>query len=143
LVGKDEEVNTDDYGASVEAALSSEVSGEFVQFTFVATEEGSGAIQDSAGYLFIFDADPEIDAGDTAIEAAAHQSVIGVVVVAAADWIIDANGGVAVIADQPIAFHELASVYFAWKHTDAVDLNDAAGDDEVLEVNAWYRADSN
>jgi hypothetical protein len=68
LVGKDEEVNTDDYGASVAVTLSSKrpVSGEILSFAFYASEEGSGAVQDSAGVLWIFDANPSISAGDTA-----------------------------------------------------------------------------
>ena len=141
LVGKDEEVNTDDYGASVVVSFDREQSGEFIQFTFYATEEG-GAVQDSAGTLFIFDADPAISAGDTSITAAEAKTVIGKVEVVADDWETDANGGVACITDRPIRFHRLSNLYFAWKHTDATDLNDAAGDDEVLEVNAWLWCDS-
>ena len=69
LVGINEEVNTNDYGASVEVDISTTqpVSGEILAFAFYATEDGSGAVQDSAGELFIFDADPAIAAGDTAI----------------------------------------------------------------------------
>jgi hypothetical protein len=145
LVGVDEEVSTDDYGGSVEVDVSpgnQPASGEILAFAFYATEDGSGAVQDSDGKLFIFDADPAISAGDTAITAAEWVTLIGIVDVAAADWITDANGGCAYIYDQPVPFHAVASLYFAWFHEDAADINDAAGDDEQLEFNFWYRRDS-
>ena len=145
LVGKDEEVNTSDYGASVAVTLAdSTTSGEILSFMFVALETGSGAVQDSAGKLFIFDADPGISAGDTALVAAGveHKTLVGKIDVAAADWTTDASGGAAFIYNQPVAFHSLATLYLAWFHTDATDLNDGAGDDEELWVNLWYRRDS-
>ena len=144
LVGINEEVNTNDYGASVEVALGSTMSGELLSFMFIASETGGGGVQDSAGKLLIFDADPAISAGDTALAAAGaeHQTLIGVVSVAASDWVTDAAGGAAYIYNQPVPFHEVSTVYLAWLHTDATDLNDGAGDDEILEVNAWYRRDS-
>lgn len=144
LVGINEEVNTDDYGASVQVSFGETASGEFLAFMFVASETGSGAVHDSAGQLLIFDADPAISAGDTALVAAGaeHKTLIGIVTVAASDWQTDANGGAAFIYNVPVPFHELGSVYLAWFHTDATDLNDAEGDDELLHVNAWYRRDS-
>jgi len=142
LVGTDEEVNTDDYGASVGVALGGTYSGEILSVGLYATEEGTGAVQDSAGVLFIFDADPTISAGDTAMAAAEWQSIIGRVDVAAADWKTDANGGMAYFVDVPIPFHAVGTLYFVWFHEDGTDLNDAAGDDEVLEMNFWYRRDS-
>jgi len=146
LVGINEEVNTNDFGGSVSVSVAdgngNPVSGEILSFAFYATEDGSGAVQDSAGQLFILDADPAISAGDTAITAAEWVTVLGRVKVAATDWTTDANGGIAYIYDNPIPFHALKTLYFAWFHTDATDLNDAAGDDEQLEFNAWYRRDS-
>ena len=143
LVGKNEEVNTSDYGGSVALTFAkANSSGELLSFTFIATEEGSGAVQDSAGVLYIFDADPNPTVGDTALTAAEHKTVVGKVTVAASDWNTDTGGGTAFIPDNPVPFHELDAVYLVWFHTDATDLNDAAGDDEVLEVNVWYRLDS-
>ena len=145
LVGINEEVNTSDYGGSVAVTLPhASCSGEFLSFMFVASEAGTGAIQDSAGKLLIFDADPAVAVGDTALAAAGaeHKTLIGIIDVAAADWVVDANGGAAFIYDQPVPFHELTTVYFAWFHTDATDLNDGAGDDELLHVNAWVRLDT-
>jgi hypothetical protein len=142
LVGVDEEVNTNDFGGSVSVALGGEYSGEILSFAFYATEDGEGAVQDSAGKLIILDADPAVAVGDTALAAAEWPTVLGVVPVAASDWVTDANGGCAYICDKPIAFHALSTLYFVWLHTDSADLNDAAGDDEQLEFNFWYRRDS-
>lgn len=142
LVGINEEVNTDDYSGSVEVALGGSYSGEIQQFTFYATEDGTGAVQDSAGILYIFDADPTISSGDTSMSAAERVTIIGKVYVNADDWDVDTNGGTAFIYNQPVAFHSLASLFFAWKHLDAVDLNDGAGDDEQLEFNFWYKRES-
>lgn len=142
LVGVNEEVNTNDYSGSVGVALGGTYSGELLSFAFYATEDGSGAVQDSAGVLYILDADPAISSGDTAMTAAECVTVLGKVVVAAGDWNTDANGGCAFIYDNPVPFHALSTLYFVWLHTDAQDLNDAAGDDEVLRFNCWLRRDS-
>ena len=142
LVGVDDEVNTNDYGASVGVALGGTYSGEFLAFCFYADESGTGDIQDSAGKLLILDADPAVSAGDTALAAGEWPTVLGFVDVNAADWITDANGGAAYITDQIVTFHAVSTLYFVWYHEDATDLNDAAGDDERLRFNAWYRRDS-
>ena len=68
LVGKDEQVDQNELGAEVAATMSQitgvPVSGEFLAFIFYATEEGSGAVQDSQGELLIFTAAPGLTAGD-------------------------------------------------------------------------------
>lgn len=141
LVGADEEVNTDDYGGSVSADVSTgsqPSSGLIIAAMFVATEEGTGDVQDSAGRLLIFDADPNPTVGDTALVAAEHKTKIGEIEVAAADWQTDTGGGHVYYADLQIPYHAVSTLYFVWFHEDATDLNDAAGDDEVLEVNLWY-----
>jgi hypothetical protein len=142
LVGINEEVNTSDYSGSVGVALAATCSGEILSFGFFATEDGSGAVQDSAGKLIILDADPSVSSGDTALAAAEWVTVLGMVDVDAADWTTDANGGFAYIYDQPIPFHSLGTLYFVWFHEDATDLNDGAGDDEKLELKLWYSGDS-
>jgi hypothetical protein len=142
LVGADEQVDQNDYGASVEVALGTRISGEFLHFTIYARETGTGAVQTPAGSLFILDADPATTAGDTAITAAERLTVIAEIPVAAADWQADANGASVTITDKPVAFHAVDTLYFLWFHEDATSLNDGAGDDEILEVNAWYRRDS-
>jgi hypothetical protein len=142
LVGTDEEVNTNDYGGSVGVALGGTYSGEILSFGFFATEDGTGAVQDSAGQLIILDADPAVSAGDTAITAAEHLTILAKVAVVATDWHTDANGGFAYIFDTPVPFHALSTLYFVWFHEDATDLNDGAGDDEQLEMNFWWRRES-
>lgn len=142
LVGINEEVNTSDFGGSVAVDVSpgdQPASGVLHTFAFYATEDGSGAVHDSAGKLIILDADPAIAVGDTAMTAAEWVTVIGHVDVDTGDWTTDANGGVAFIYDNPVYFHDVSTLYFVWFHEDATDLNDAAGDDEQLECNAWFQ----
>lgn len=145
LIGKDEQVDQNDYGGSVAVTLGDgnlPASGEFLAFSFHSTEEGTGSVQTPAGTLLLLDADPAVSAGDTALTAAEHKTILGRVDVSAAAWISDANGATAYIYNNPIPFHFLNTIYVVWLHTDATSFNDGAGDDEVLEFNAWYRRDS-
>ena len=142
LVGVNEQVDQNDYSGSVGVALGGTYSGEILAVALYATEDGTGAVQDSAGKLIILDADPNVASGDTALSAAEWPTVLGVVDVAATDWVTDGAGGVAYITDTPVAFHALATLYFVWLHKDATSLNDGAGDDVQLELNFWYRRDS-
>lgn len=145
LVGANEQVDQNDYGASVAVTLGDGVrpcSGELLSFAFFSTETGSGAVQTPAGTLLILDADPATAAGDTTISAVERITIFAQVSVAAADWQSDANGGSAFIYNQPVPFHNLQTLYFLWFHEDATSLNDDAGDDETLQVKAWYRRDS-
>lgn len=142
LVGTDEQVDQNDYGGSVGVALAERASGEILSFTFYSRETGSGSVQTPVGTLLILDADPATNAGDTTLTAAERQTVIGQVAVAAGDWKSDANGASACVTGTPISFHALDTLYFVWFHEDATSLNDAAGDDEILEFNFWYRRDS-
>ena len=141
LVGVNHEVNTSDFGTSVVFDVSLEtkpVSGEFLSFAFIATESGSGGVQDSQGELLILDADPALTFGDTALTAAQWKTVVGRVKITAADWTTDGGGGIAYVTDQPVPFQDVDNLWFVWFHTDAQDLNDVAGDDELLQVNARY-----
>jgi hypothetical protein len=142
LVGINEQVDQNDYSGSIGVALGGTYSGEILSIALYATEDGTGAVQDSAGILYIFDADPSIASGDTAMTAAERVTIIGKIGIGAADWDVDANGGLAYICNQPIPFHAVSNLYFVWKHLDATGLNDAAGDDEQLEFNFWYRRES-
>lgn len=145
LVGINEQVDQNDYGAEVEIALSTgAVSGEILSLTLISTEDKAegGTVQAPAGRVIFFDASPSVSAGDTAIAAASWPKVIGEIKVLASDWISDANGAIACIKDQPLPFHALSSLFAVWLHEDATSLNDAAGDDEQLEFNFWYRRDS-
>jgi len=142
LIGADEQVDQNDYSGSVAVSLGLHVSGEILQVTLYATETGTGAVLYPAGTLFLFDADPSISSGDTAMTLAARQTVIAQIPVTTGDWKTDANGASAAILDSPVAFHQVTSLYFAWLHEDATSFNDGAGDDESLDFNFWYRRDS-
>jgi hypothetical protein len=150
LIGANNQVDQNDYGASVELELATAagthtnrpVSGEILHLTFMTYETGSGAVLYPAGTLLIFASNPSVTAGDTAVTLAGRAQVIAQVTVAATDWQRDANGATATIYDQPVAFPPRSSLYLAWFHEDATSFNDAAGDDEILLVTAYIRRDS-
>ena len=144
LVGINEQVDQNELGAELTVTLSPitgvPISGEFLSFIFYATESGTGAVQDSEGQLLIFTSAPGLTAGDagTGLTAAEWKTCIGRINVAASDWTLEEAGGIAYVCDKPVPFHAVNTLYFVWRHTDAVSLNDGAGDDEVLDVDAWY-----
>jgi len=142
LIGDAEQVDQNDYSGSVAVSLGVHVSGEILQVTLYATETGTGAVLTPAGTLFLFDADPSISSGDTAMTLAARQTVIAQIPVSSGDWKSDANGASAAILDSPVAFHQVTALYFAWLHEEATSFNSAAGDDESLDFNFWFRRDS-
>jgi len=144
LVGINDQVDQNDFGASVAVTLVPlvQASGEIVQWGLFSTEDGTGAVQTPAGTLLVFSADPAITAGDTTITAAERLTLIGQIAVAAANWKADANGASVFVHDQPLIFPPLSTLYLAWLHEDATSFNDGAGDDEQLEVAFWYRRDS-
>jgi len=142
LIGINEQVDQNDYSGSVEVSLPYTMSGEILSVMFYSTEDGSGSVQSPEGWLYILDADPAIASGDTAMTAAERVTVLGRVKLESDDWETDANGGTAFIFDTPIPFHQLSSLFLVFKLTSATSLNDAAGDDEQLEVNLWIRRDS-
>jgi hypothetical protein len=139
LVGADEQVDQNDYSASVSVSLGTDVSGEILMVTLYSR---GGDVLEPNGTLYIFDADPAIANGDTSITAAERITVIAQIAVETTDWKSDANGASATIFTKPVAFHALDTLYLAWFHELATSLNSAAGDNETLEVNAWYRRDS-
>ena len=142
LVGINEQVDQNDYSGSVAISLGAQpVSGEILAFAFYATEDGSGAILQSTGKLILFDADPAVTSGDTALAAAEYPTILGVVEVGSSDWHADTAGAVAYITDTPVPFHALATLDAVWFHSAATSINSAAGDDEQLELNFWYRRD--
>jgi hypothetical protein len=144
LVGKNERTDQNEFGAEATVTLTPTtgrpLSGEFLSFMFYATEEGSGAVQDSEGELLIFTSAPGLTAGDdgSGITAAEWQTCIGRIKVSPSDWTVEDAGAIAYICDKPVPFHDVQALYLVWRHTDATSLNDAAGDDEVLDVDAWY-----
>ncbi len=79
--------------------------------------------------------------GDTALAAngADHLLAIAKIDVAAADWVADGSGGLVYKKDLGIPFHAVPTIYFCYKHTGATSINSAAGDNEILSLNFWYR----
>lgn len=147
LIGADEQVDQNDYSASVGVSVAPSgfnkpVSGELLHVTLYSLESGSGAVQTPNGVLFVLDADPATSAGDTALTATERLTIIAQIEVETTDWKSDANGASATIFTKPAAFHALETLYFVWLQEHATSFNDAAGDDEVLEFNAWFRRDS-
>lgn len=144
LIDKDDQVDQNDLSASVELAVNIDdqrMSGELLSLVLITTELGAGSVLTPAGHLILLDADPGASAGDTALTAAEWKTAIGFVEIEAGDWITDANGGL-VFKQIAVPFHELATLYAVWLHTDATSFNDAAGDDEEMHLNLWYRRDS-
>ena len=139
LVGKDEQIAQNEYGASVAVDINRTQSGGLItSVLLVQTEEDSGAILSVAGELLIFDEDPAVSAGDTALTAAEWKTCVGKVTVAGGDWITDGNGGIAYFANTDIGFHQADKLWLVFKLTSATSINSGATDDEVLECNIWY-----
>lgn len=144
LVGINETLSASKYSASVGVTIDTSdagISGEIVSVLLVATELGSGAIFSTAGRLYVFDADPATtaDAAALAASGADHKKLIGTVKIASTDWGSDANGGAA-FASVAIPFHQVNTLYFVFQpDSGATQINSAAGDDEELYLNFWYR----
>lgn len=145
LVSKDEQIDQHDYGKSIEVvSVPSAISGEVLSVTLYASKS-SGAIQDSAGHVLVFDEDPVISAGDTALTIAQRRKLLADIAVSAGDWLTDTSSGHAsILLESPVYFGstDTLKLWAAWYHTDAVSLNDAPTDDEVLEIRGWgHRCD--
>ncbi len=144
LIDKDDQVDQNDFSASIALTVNIDdlpMSGELLSLVLVTTELAAGTIMKPAGQLILLDTNPAVAAGDTAMTAAEWKTAIGFVDVADTDWISDANGGL-MFKQIAVPFHELATIYAVWLHTDATSINSAAGDDEEMHINVWYRRDS-
>lgn len=136
LVGINEQVDQNDFSASVEVKLGG--SGVIRRWMFYQTEDQSGSLLSVEGTLLIFDADPEVDNGDTVIDAAAWVHCIGKVDVTSGDWVGDGMNGQVAEVVKDVEFHDCPSIWLVFKLTSATAINSGANDDEQLEVNAWY-----
>ena len=136
LIDKDDaEISLNDLTKSVSVALAETCSGEIVQVFLTTLETGTGAVKTPTGVLFFFDADPTISASDAAMTAAERATVIGQVDISSA-WDSDANGA-SISVPCSVHFHNLATLYLAFRNTGAA-INDAANDDEEMSVNFHY-----
>lgn len=144
LIGTNESVAQNRYCASAAVALGGTYSGEILSIGLFASEDGTGAIITEAGRLLFFDADPTVSTNDANLAAADWPTLIAAVDIAAGDWLEEAAGGLGSMVSKAVAvpFHALSTIYVAYYHQGATTWNDAAGDDEQLELNCWYRRDS-
>jgi len=135
LIGPDEQVDQNEYSASVALSLQSIGTGKIEAVTLRTIETGSGVILTPAGTLLFLNADPATAAGDTDLTAAEWATVVGIIEIAAADWVADTAGAAVVgIPDKAFPFETLSNLYMVWLHTDATSFNSLAGDDESLHV---------
>jgi len=151
LIGADDTaVSAQDYSATADVTMTTErargagVSGEILSFLLVASESGTGAILTPAGWIYIFDADPNTTSGDTALAAAGaeHKTIVGMIRIEQGDWDEDANGAAAYNAIA-IPFHEVTTLHVVFRpDAGETEINSAAGDDEMFDFNFWYRRDT-
>jgi len=141
LIGIDEQVNTSQYNASIGVALAGTYSGEIVKICLYATEDDTGIIIAENATLIILDADPATATAAIAIGAAERITIIAHFAFAGADYQSDANGA-SNCQSTTEAFHSLATLYFLYFHEGATQWNSAAGDQEQLQFNFWYRRES-
>lgn len=141
LIGIDEAVDQNEYGASVAVTLAATHSGELLKACLTSTEDGTGAVLTPTGTLLVLNADPSTAAGDASITAAERLDIIAQIQFSAASWQSDANGATncKVLADS---FEANSTLVMLWFHEDATGYNSAAGDDEQLELLVQYRRDS-
>lgn len=143
LIGKDEQVAQNQFGAHVEISIGASgknVSGEILNVVIISS--GGDKIGE-AGRLYFFDADPTITAGAGDMTLAEAKLLIGQIEIAASDW--KNAGGTptvkTVFKEVAIGFHAVPSIFAAYFHAGATQINSAGGDDEVFDFNVWYRTD--
>ena len=141
----DAAMTVNEYSSTADLSLGGTFSGEILGFILSSLESGTPTEpREGSGTVYFFDADPNTTSGDTDLAAAGaeHNTVIGIVKIAAADWDSDANGAV-VHKTVAIPFHALATIFCVYRNTDPTEIwNSAAGDDERLNINMWFRRDS-
>ena len=145
LIGADDDVGVNEFSATTDLDLGQTygatqvrpVAGEIQSILLVSS---GGAIQEPTGWIFFMDADPATAAGDVSLALVDRQAIIGQVEILAADWDSDANGA---SAYKPVAlpFHDVRYLYTVFRNEGAA-INDAGGDDEIIQINLWYRRDN-
>lgn len=139
LIGINEQVDASEYSASVASTLTG--TGEIIKVCLIATEDGSGVVLTPAGSLIIFDADPATTAGDASITNAERLTILGQFAVATADYQSDANGA-SICFPLAEAYHDATLFAAFFLNAAETSFNSAAGDDEQLEFNVWFRRDT-
>lgn len=145
LVGPDEQLVASRYCASVEIPLEGggPASGEVLSLALLAYEGGTGSVLPSQGKLYLFESNPSVALGDTALAAAGvdHQECAGVVAIATADWVTDTNGAIA-YKQVAIPFRCAGSLWASFFLLAAeTTINSDAGDEEHLDLRITWRRD--
>ena len=142
LIGINERVDQNRYSDEVAVAFPAYLGYEITKICLYSTEDGTGAVQRPNGQLFILRADPAIAVNASTLGAGAvWPTVVGKVAIAVADWSATDTGGAVcekVLAD-PLHV-DASTLWFVFFNEAAGSFNDAAGDDEQLEADVWYRA---
>ncbi len=138
LIGINEVLTGTRWTQSITATLATTGSGTIVDVVLAI----SGTLSE-AGDLVFFDQDPNTPLSTTALTAEEWPYVIGIVSVAAADWIEDNSGvGGAVYKDVNIEYHDLRDLFVGYYHRGSTEWNDSDTDNESLQANFWYRIES-
>lgn len=145
LTGINAAVSQNQYTASVALNFGTHLSrgGVIRMIRVLAKEAGSGAIIKTVGDILFFNADPAIVTADTAITAAEWSTVVGQATFAASAYGSgDANGAAAQITTEIAVSPPLDAAGRLWVaifKTDAAAVNDAAGDDETIDIEVIYQ----
>jgi len=151
LVGKDAQVGQNEYGAAVKLDIAaaaglpagSPLSGEVLRLVLVSRAASTGTVQKPAGTLFLFTAQPDVEAADSSLaDGASWAGAWAAVTLATTDWKGDDVGAMAEILTEPIPFHAIPALWAAYLHQDATPFNLEENDDETLDLNLWFRRES-
>jgi len=142
LVGINERVDQYEYSQEVEQAFSRTISGEILNVTLISTEDGSGAVLRPEGTLFGLNADPNVSVGATTLGAANFPKVVAQVEIDSSLWSTNDTGGAVASKAVAFAFESVSSLFWVFQLKSATSINDAAGDDEQLELVVRYREEA-
>lgn len=143
IVGVDEQVAQNEFAGSFSVDLPGKnpISGEFLSWAIYSTGGDELAIDAN---LFLLDADPAVAVGDTAMTVAEWKTVLAEVPIVNSAFAGSsaAAGNFWYTDDERVPFHALKTLYFALLLTSATTINSAGGDNELIQLNAWYRQES-
>jgi len=142
----DAEVAASEYSNTVDFTMDPRangngVSGEILSIGMVSI---GSTVQQPAFDLYIFDEDPDVSAGDSALvaDAVEHLTLVAVVPFSSADWFSDASGGFC-YRQIAVPFQVVTKLYVVMRPAaGSTAINNSGGDDESFKVTFWYRRDS-
>jgi len=147
IIGADDaEVAASEYSNTVDFTMDPRangngVSGEILSIGMVSI---GSTVQQPAFDLYIFDEDPDVSAGDSALvaDAVEHLTLVAVVPFSSADWFSDASGGFC-YRQIAVPFQVVTKLYVVMRPAaGSTAINSSGGDDESFKVTFWYRRDS-